>query len=55
MKNICVFAGSSKGKKDSYLRIAQNLGKDIVKHNYSMVYGGGSLGLMGVVANSVLG
>ena len=54
MKSICVFAGSAQGSKDSYSRSAKNLGLEIVKREYSMVYGGGSRGLMGVVADAVL-
>ena len=54
MKSICVFTGSSLGKKASYKEAAIKLGKAIADEGYSMVYGGGSLGLMGVVADSVL-
>ena len=54
MKSICVFAGSAKGSKDSYSRSAKDLGLEIAKRNFSMVYGGGSKGLMGVVADAVL-
>lgn len=54
MKSICVFAGSAQGSKDSYSRSAKDLGLEIAKREYSMVYGGGSKGLMGVVADAVL-
>lgn len=54
MKSICVFAGSAQGSKDSYSRSAKDLGLEIAKREYSMVYGGGSEGLMGVVADAVL-
>ncbi len=54
MKSICVFAGSAQGSKDSYSRSAKDLGLEIAKRNFSMVYGGGSKGLMGVVADAVL-
>ncbi len=54
MKSICVFSGSSLGKRDSYSAIAEDLGRAIAKENYLMVYGGGSLGLMGKTADSVL-
>ena len=54
MKSICVFSGSSLGKKTSYKEAAVKLGKAIADEGYSMVYGGGSHGLMGVVADSVL-
>jgi len=54
MKSICVFAGSAQGSKDSYSRSARDLGLEIATREYSMVYGGGSKGLMGVVADAVL-
>ena len=54
MKSICVFAGSAQGSKDSYSRSAKDLGLEIAAREYSMVYGGGSKGLMGVVADAVL-
>jgi|TARA_B100000401_G_scaffold232006_1_gene157042 uncharacterized protein (TIGR00730 family) len=54
MKSICVFAGSAQGTKASYSKSAIDLGQEIAKRSYTMVYGGGSKGLMGVVADAVL-
>jgi len=54
MKSICVFAGSAQGTKASYAKSAIDLGQEIAKRSYTMVYGGGSKGLMGVVADAVL-
>ena len=54
MKTICVYAGSALGNQESYSIAAKNLGHAIVDSGFSMVYGGGSRGLMGVVANAVL-
>ena len=54
MKSICVFAGSAQGTKASYSKSAIDLGQEIAKRSYAMVYGGGSKGLMGVVADAVL-
>lgn len=54
MKSICVFAGSSLGKSSLYSEAAIDLGKKIVSSGYSLVYGGGSKGLMGVIADSVI-
>ncbi len=54
MKSICVFAGSAQGTKASYSKSAIDLGKEIARRSYTMVYGGGSKGLMGVVADAVL-
>ena len=54
MTSICVFAGSAQGTKASYSKSAIDLGQEIAKRSYTMVYGGGSKGLMGVVADAVL-
>jgi uncharacterized protein (TIGR00730 family) len=54
MKSICVFAGSASGSKTVYAENAKDLGCEIAKRNLSMVYGGGSKGLMGVVADAAL-
>ena len=54
MKSICVFAGSAQGTKASYSKSAIDLGQEIAKRSYTMVHGGGSKGLMGVVADAVL-
>lgn len=52
--NICVFCGSSKGHKSSYTRIAKELGRFIADQGHVLIYGGGSIGLMGVLADSTL-
>jgi len=54
MKSVCIFAGSSFGNKKAYKELARNLGIELVKNNFSVVYGGGSVGLMGELANAVL-
>ena len=54
MKSVCIFAGSSLGRKESYKNIAISLGHELVKNNFSMVYGGGSNGLMGILADSAI-
>ena len=54
MKSICVYAGSAEGNKYEYTEKAQELGHAIAENGYSMVYGGGSKGLMGVTADSAL-
>ena len=54
MKSICVFAGSASGLKQVYSRSAEALGGEIAKRSLSMVYGGGSRGLMGIAADSAL-
>jgi uncharacterized protein (TIGR00730 family) len=52
--NICVYCGSGDGKGQVYLAAAEALGRDMAKRGIGLVYGGGSLGLMGQVARGVL-
>jgi uncharacterized protein (TIGR00730 family) len=54
MKRICVFCGSNTGSKSIYAETAQNLGKLLARNNIGLVYGGGRVGLMGILADSVL-
>src|SRR5579884_3360177 len=54
MRRICVFAGSSRGNRLEYTRAADSLGRELVARDIGLVYGGASVGLMGVVADSVL-
>ena len=54
INNVCVFAGSSLGNKEIYKQSAQLLAKEIVTNGYSIVFGGGSNGLMGVLADSAI-
>uniref|UniRef100_A0A6N2MDS2 Cytokinin riboside 5'-monophosphate phosphoribohydrolase n=1 Tax=Salix viminalis TaxID=40686 RepID=A0A6N2MDS2_SALVM len=52
-KRICVFCGSSRGKKTTYQVAAIDLGNELVSRNIDLVYGGGSIGLMGFVSQAV--
>ena len=54
MKSICVFCGSSKGKNPVYESAAVELGRIIADKGLTLVYGGGSIGLMGILADTVL-
>jgi uncharacterized protein (TIGR00730 family) len=54
VKRICVFCGSSTGARPSYARTAVKLGKILAKRQIGLVYGGGNVGLMGLIADSVL-
>ena len=54
MKRICVYCGSGPGVDPSYTEAARTLGRTMAYDGYGLVYGGGSLGLMGEVARSVL-
>ena len=51
---ICVYAGSSVGRSPVYREAAQALGTLLADEGIGLVYGGGSIGLMGVVADAVL-
>ena len=53
-KRICVFCGSSPGKNDEYRITARELGKTLARSRITLVYGGGNVGLMGELAQSVL-
>lgn len=50
---VCVFCGSSSGKRDSYRDAAIELGQELVARGVGLVYGGGSIGLMGLVSQTV--
>ncbi|CAN7060858.1 hypothetical protein IGI04_016239 [Brassica rapa subsp. trilocularis] len=52
-KRICVFCGSSAGNKTSYRDAAIELGAELVSRNIDLVYGGGSIGLMGLISQAV--
>ena len=51
---VCVFCGSSIGKRDAFQQAARELGRLLVAHRIELIYGGGHRGLMGVLANEVL-
>lgn len=52
--SICVFCGASPHVDTKYLSLAEELGKLIAEKNYRLIYGGGSIGLMGALSNSTL-
>ncbi|MBS0202943.1 MAG: TIGR00730 family Rossman fold protein [Planctomycetes bacterium] len=54
MKRICVFCGSSAGFDSTYRQSAIQFGKLLVDRGHELVYGAGSVGLMGAVADAVL-
>lgn len=54
MKNICVFCGSNTGLSPVYRDAATEMGRLLVAQGSGLVYGGGSIGLMGVIADAVL-
>ncbi len=52
--NVTVYSGASPGNKKIYKERTQQLGKWIVENNHTLVYGGGNVGLMGIIADTVL-
>ena len=54
MKSICVFCGSSSGFDNDFKSASCRLADSIVKKGYALVYGGGNIGLMGILADEVL-
>lgn len=54
MQSICVFCGSKEGARPEYGQAARELGRAIAERGLSLVFGGGSVGLMGALADSAL-
>lgn len=54
IKRLCVFSGSSPGIRTDYAQAATQLGRELVKHEIELVYGGGDVGLMGIIADTVM-
>jgi uncharacterized protein (TIGR00730 family) len=52
--HVCVFCGSSQGARPSYAEAARRVGAALAGHGLGLVYGGGRVGLMGVVADAAL-
>jgi uncharacterized protein (TIGR00730 family) len=55
MRRICIFCGSNHGIAPAYDRAAHEIGVTLAEPGLGLVYGGGNVGLMGVVADAVLG
>src|SRR2546422_1047597 len=54
MRRICVFCGSAEGARLAYRDAARALGRELATRGLGLVYGGGSVGLMGVLADTAL-
>jgi uncharacterized protein (TIGR00730 family) len=54
MKRICIFCGSSTGTQPAYREAAEAMGALLAQRRIGLVYGGGHVGLMGVIADAVL-
>ena len=55
MNAVCVFCGSHPGNDPAYAEAAQRLGRTLAERDITLVYGGGHVGIMGVIADSALG
>src|SRR4051812_12810428 len=54
IKTVCVYCGSGPGTNPRFVEAAEGLGRIFAENNVRLVYGGGSVGLMGAIAKSVL-
>lgn len=54
MRRVCVFCGSSSGARPAYAEAARATGRLIARRGLGLVYGGGEVGLMGILANAAL-
>lgn len=54
MQTVCVFCGAAKGRNPLYAEEAHRLGRALVREGFALVFGGGHIGLMGVIADAVL-
>jgi len=52
---VCVFCGSARGNDPRHAAAAEELGREIARRGWTLVYGGGSVGLMGLMADAALG
>ncbi|MDQ6929763.1 MAG: TIGR00730 family Rossman fold protein [Candidatus Eremiobacteraeota bacterium] len=55
MQSVCVFCGSNVGRNSAYAQAAQALGTELARRGVAIVYGGGHVGLMGILADAALG
>ena len=54
VKDICVFCGASAGSDPAYAKATRALGQAMASRKLGLVYGGGNIGLMGILADAVL-
>jgi len=54
IRSVCVFCGSSQGKRPEYAQAAEALGKELARRGLRLVYGGGDVGTMGHLARAAL-
>lgn len=54
IRRVCVFCGSSTGSDPRFVEAAREMGREIARRGWQLVWGGGRVGLMGAIADSVL-
>lgn len=54
LRSVCVFCGSNAGAKTAYRAAAEDLGALLAERRLELIYGGGSIGLMGAIADAAL-
>ena len=54
VRSICVFCGSSPGARPAYAQAARELGRVLASRNIGLIFGGGKVGMMGIIARAVL-
>ena len=54
MKNVCVYCGSNSGRNPLYTSTARDFASELARRSHTLIYGGGNVGLMGVMANTML-
>lgn len=54
MRRICVYCGSNSGARPEFREVAERLGRLLGRRRLGLVYGGGNVGLMGVIADAAL-
>ena len=54
MKSLCVYCGANAGITSQYADAARELARGLVENKLALVYGGGNVGLMGIIADEVL-
>ena len=54
MRSLCVYCGSAPGNSPVYAQATRSLAAALVAHNINLVYGGGNVGLMGILADEAL-
>ncbi len=54
INSVCVFCGSSAGRRESYKKAARNLGRLLAEQSITLIYGGSNIGLMTLMADEAL-